>query len=172
MKSKILTAAALFSVPFLSISTVNAHEIREGVSGAFNLIVGQRAEPAHTGEPNQFDLFVRNLDGTPAAVTEIDLDVDVLFLEDDQYDAVILHRAPLGGELLRDREIPNRYGIHFMPTKAGAYGFEVNGTINGIQISEKFVCEDGSLSPNRETYIGCVRPIQEFPKKKALTDNQ
>lgn len=163
MNRKLLATTLLVSIPFFTLNS-NAHEPREGVSGTFNLTVGQRVEPAYSGEPNQFDLIVNNLDGTPANVTEITLSVDVLFLKEDAYDAKVLHRALLAGEIVRDRTTPNRFNIPYMPTKAGAYGFEINGTINGIQISEKYVCENGTLHPLGKSF-GCVTQIQMFPQK-------
>ncbi len=163
MNRKLLAATFLFSIPFLSTFS-SAHEPRQGVSGTFNLTVGQRVEPAYSGEPNQFDLIVNNLDGTPATVTEITLDVEVLFLKEDAYDAKVLHKALLTDEITPDKATPNRFNIPYMPTKPGAYGFEINGTINGVQISEKFVCENGTLNPLGKSF-GCVTQIQTFPQK-------
>lgn len=163
MCRKLLATTLLFSLPLLSLGAL-AHESREGVSGVFNIAVGQRVEPAYSNEPNQFDLIVNNLDGTPAQVTEISLAVEVLFLKDDAYDAKVLHRALLTSEIIRDRTTPNRFNIPYMPTKAGAYGFEINGTINGVAISEKFVCEGGTLNPLGKDF-SCVANIQTFPHK-------
>lgn len=161
MNRKLLALVFLFSFSF----HLSAHEPREGVSGVFNLAVGHRVEPAYADEPNQFDLIINNLDGTPADVTEINLNVNVLFLKDDLYDAKILHRALLGDEIIRDRATANRFNIPYMPTKPGAYGFEISGTINGVLISEKFVCENGTLNPLARSF-GCIIEIQTFPRSK------
>lgn len=163
MKHKLLFTTFLLSIPLLSLNS-QAHEPRIGVSGVFNLTVGQRVEPAYSNEVNQFDLIISNLDGTPANVTEINLGVSVLFLKTDSYDSAILHRALLTGEIVRDKVTPHRFNIPYIPTKPGAYGFEINGTINGVQISEKYVCEKGTLNPLGKSF-GCVTEIQSFPQK-------
>jgi hypothetical protein len=163
MKVKLLASAFLLSLPLISISSVNAHEPRLGVSGVFNLTVGQRVEPAYSDEPNQFDLIVNNLDGTAATVTDITLNVNVIFLKEDTFDAKVLHRALLTDKIVRDRTTPNRFNIPYMPSKPGAYGFEIEGTINGVQINEKFVCENGTQNPGKS--FGCVTQIQTFPQK-------
>ncbi len=155
-----LPAITIIGLGFFIITPLQAHETREGVSDTYNLTIGHRSEPVFAKEPAQFDLIIRDLDGNPYEPSEVDLLVKVLYLKDDAFDAKVWKARKLRGDLRRDRSSPNRFNIWYMPTRAGAYGFHIKGTIDGVAIKERFVCGDGSLTDGG---FGCVTNIQKFP---------
>ncbi|NOZ52614.1 MAG: hypothetical protein GXP08_05635 [Gammaproteobacteria bacterium] len=156
----LLSILTVVGLGFSTITPLYAHETREGVSDAYNLTVGHRSEPVFAREPAQFDLIIRDLDGNPYEPSEVDLSVKVLYLKEDAFDAKVLKAKKLRGDLQRDRSSPNRFNIWYMPTRAGAYGFRIKGTIDGVVIKERFVCGGGSLA---DSGFGCVTNIQKFP---------
>lgn len=166
MKIKTLTQAFAFSLITFSASTF-AHEPRPGVGGAYTITVGNRVEPAFSNEPNALDFIVSNLDGTAAEVTNIELNVTVLYLAEETFDAEVLYSAPLTGELSRDRTNTHRFNIPYMPTKVGTYGFQIKGIVDGVEINETFVCGEGTQNPEGSSF-GCVTEIQKFPKAKQI----
>lgn len=163
-KASLIMKTLVFGAGVFAVLPLQAHEPRENVSGVFTLVVGQRVEPAYAGEPNAFDLFVRNPDGSDTDVQEIELEVRALYLQEDQFDAPILASARLEGDLRRDRSTPNRFNINYLPSRTGAYGFHISGTINGVAVEERFVCRGGSQNPNGSSF-GCVDALQRFPGK-------
>ncbi len=158
-----LPAITVVGLGLFTITSLQAHETREGVSNTYNLTVGHRSEPVFAREPTRFDLIVRDLDGNPYEPSEIDLSVKVLYLKDDTFDAKVLKARELTGDLRRDRSTPNRFNIWYKPTRAGAYGFHIKGTIDGVAIRERFVCGDGALA---DSGFGCITNIQKFPGKR------
>jgi len=153
-------------IVFMLITPAQAHEPRDGVAdGAYNISVGNRVEPGYAGEPNAFDLIIRNTDDTAAEVAEINLDVIILFLKEDAIDAKVKRKRKMTGELRRDRAQPNRFNISYLPTKAGAYGYHVKGMVDGNMIDEVFVCGGGSQNPDGRAF-SCMTEIQSFPNGK------
>lgn len=145
--------------------SVSAHEPRDGVAGGvYNISVGNQVEPAIAREPNGFDLIIRNNDDTPATVQTIELEVEILFLSEDKADAKIKRHTQLSGELRRDRNSANRFSIQYMPTRAGAYGYHITGTIDGNTINELFICGGGTQNLAGRAF-GCVSEIQRFPHR-------
>jgi len=167
LKSKKNSVAMLFGLLVSAfITPVQAHEPRDGVAnGAYNISVGNRVEPAYAGEPNAFDLIIRNADDTAADVQEIEIDVVILFLKEDAIDAKVKRKAKLMDDLRRDRSQPNRFNISYLPTKAGAYGYHVKGMIDGNMLDEVFVCRGGSQNPEGRSF-SCINKIQKFPNGK------
>lgn len=157
-----LPAITIVGLGFFTMTSLHAHETREGVSNTYNLTVGHRSEPVFAREPTRFDFIVRDLEGNPYEPVEIDLSVKVLYLKEDAFDAKILKARELTGELRRDRTTPNRFNIWYKPTRAGAYGFYIKGTIDGVAFRERFVCGDGALA---DSGFGCITNIQKFPGK-------
>lgn len=150
---------------FLITSPTLAHEPREGVSGTYTIIVGNRVEPPYAGQKNSFDMFIRDSAGNPVEVNDIDLNVKILFLKNEEFDARILAKKILKGELKEDGDTPSRFNIDYLPTIPGTYGFMVSGTINNIYIEEKYVCGNGSLHPEGRSF-SCVTKLQEFPRNR------
>ena len=142
-----------------------AHEPREGVSGEFTLVVGNRVEPPYAGQMNRFDMFVRDLEGNPLKVEDIDITVKILYLKKEDFDAKVLAKTILKGELKEDRDTVGRFNIDYLPTIPGTYGFIVKGTINGVYTDEKYVCGEGSQHPEGRSFA-CMGRLQEFPRRK------
>ena len=140
------------------ISDTAAHEPRLVADGALNIAVGWRAEPAYDGVINAMDFIVSD----DIEVTDPDLHVKILYLEDDAPDARIIKARKLKGELIRDRSNPRRFNINLMPTKAGAYGFHIKGMVNGMLIDEVFICRGGSQNADGRSF-GCIEKLQRFP---------
>lgn len=169
-----------------------AHEHRSfaGPSGPghYILFVGFRNEPAFEDEGNAMDLFlIRDIDGdgkctqdTPEACLDwlpvskrdgdvVDVQAQVLYLTEEQFNAPIREQAPLKGELRQDFSDDTRYNISFKPNVGGAYGFILNGTIQkndgspALQLNNvKFVCGNGHQDP--DSRFSCVGDIlQPFP---------
>lgn len=165
-----------------------AHEQRNFLGGQYIMFVGFVNEPAFEDEANAFDLFLmRDIDGdgkctqdTPDACLDwqpvskrdgdlVDINVKVLYLNDDEFNAPIREQAMLKGELGQDFFDATRYNIHFKPNVGGAYGYILNGTFQkqgspAVQLNNvKFVCGNGSqnLPDSRFSCVGDI--LQPFP---------
>lgn len=137
---------------------VLAHEPRAVAGGALNVVVGWRSEPALVGQLNQFDFIVTD----DIEVDDPDLSVSILYLKEDTQDAKVLATAKLTGDLRRDGDNPNRFDIFVLPTKVGAYGFHIEGMINGVMINEVFICRGGTQNADGRSF-GCIEEVQKFP---------
>ena len=73
----------------------------------------------------------------------------------------MLARGDLGSDLNQDFVNASRYNIPFIPTKNGAYGFRLTGTIEGHAVDETFVCGAGSQSIDEA--FDCVTNAVTFP---------
>lgn len=154
----IATLLALMTLP------AAAHEARVVAGGEYEIEVGWRTEPAIEDVLNNVDFFVFREDGTPVSVRggdSLDVTFEVLYLRDDAFNAQVLARRSLGSDLNQDFVNAGRYNIPFIPTKDGAYGFRLTGTIEGHPINETFVCEGGSLSDDEA--FDCVDDAVTFP---------
>lgn len=141
-----------------------AHEPREVAGGLYEIEVGWRTEPTFEDVLNNIDFFVLRADGTPVSVRDgdsLDVTFEVLYLRSDAFNAQVLARRNLGNGLIQDFVNSSRYNVPFIPTKDGAYGFKLTGTIEGHPISEKFVCGGGSQSA--EEAFECVQDAVTFP---------
>ncbi|MGD8886089.1 MAG: hypothetical protein PVF34_10725 [Gammaproteobacteria bacterium] len=143
-----------------------AHEPRAVAGGGLNVAVGWRTEPAFANMVNAFDFIVTD----DIEVDDPGLTVTVLYLEEDAPDADIRKSSVLEGELARDRSNPNRFNIWFLPTKAGAYGFHIEGMVNGMMVDEVFICRGGSQNPDGRSF-GCIESPQKFPGGKKHRDH-
>lgn len=153
--------SAVLTTPY---QTAVAHEPRsDAADGALSLTVGWRTEPAFAKQANAMDIFVTdNVSGPVEDPSFIDIDVKILYLNEDVPDAKIIKSSVLTGDLRQDRSTPNRYNISILPTKPGAYGFHIMGMINGIEVDEVFICRGGSLNPDGRSF-GCIEKLQNFP---------
>ncbi len=196
MRKVMLIIGIVSATSGFSAATV-AHEGR--VFAPYVIFVGFRNEPASEDEANGLDYFVfydTDGDGQCADETcsdwipvdakqfsegvkdEVSAEVHALYLEDDAFDAKVLATAKLTGELGQDFEDPSRYNIFFKPNVDGAYGFQLDSTIQYkgsdpnfpdpgpvLHISGengKFVCEGGSQVEGE--LFSCVADIlQPFP---------
>jgi hypothetical protein len=115
-------------------SAANAHERR--TVGQFNFVVGFLNEPALVEEPNAVDLRVsRAGDATPVTGLEQTLRVEVT------------HEGETLEVQLRPRfNVPGAYDGRFYPTSTGVYSFRFFGTIEGVEIDERFTSSDTTFS--------------------------
>lgn len=150
-------ALSVFSLLFY-IAPTQAHEPRLVAGGALNVVAGWRTEPAFEKVINAFDFIVTD----PIDVTDIELEVTVLYLDEDAPDAKAIKTATVTDELRRDRSNPNRFNKYFLPTKAGAYGFHIMGMVNGNAIDEIFICRGGTQNADGRSF-GCIEKPQSFP---------
>lgn len=173
---------------------VFAHEGRVFAGGSYVIFVGFRNEPAFEDEGNALDFFVLyDTNGNGECDDDtcsdwlpvdkglgdgVNLRAEVLYLEEDAFNARVLDSARLRGAVEQDFEDPSRYNIFFKPNVDGAYGFRIEATIRyrgsdsrfpdpGPLLTiegrrGKFVCEGGSQDPDSE--FNCVANIlQPFP---------
>ena len=165
-----------------------AHEGRvfPGGSGKYLVFTGFRNEPAFEDEANALDFFVLfDIDGDGECTQPdcsdwvsvdvsqgdtVNIEVRVLYLEEDAFNANVITSTKLQGALEQDFSDPSRYNIYFKPNVDGAYGFRIKGDIQhqGAPLlhldgnAGKFVCEGGSQDP--EEAFNCVQDIlQPFP---------
>ena len=148
----------------LAAAPVAAHEPREVADGLYEIEVGWRTEPAIEDVLNNLDFFVVRADGTAVSVRDgdsLDVNFEVLYLADDDFSAPVLAHRDLGSDLNQDFVNASRYNIPFIPTKNGAYGFRLTGTIEGHAVDETFVCGAGSQSIDEA--FDCVTNAVTFP---------
>jgi hypothetical protein len=184
-----LAVAGTFAAPAF------AHETRVFGDGFYVVVVGWHEEPAFEDEGNGLDFFIsydtsgdgechehegeehegeeHEPDCIPVDVGAgdvVDLDVRVLYLRDDAFDAQVLASDPLEGDLVQAFGDPSRYTIFLKPNVEGAYGFRVSGTIHKVDQdepavvlqNEKFVCGGGTQG---DEAFDCVEDIlQPFPR--------
>ena len=156
------TLFSFFSVSMFSFmfyfAPVQAHEPRLIAGGALNVVVGWKTEPAFEKVINAFDFTVAD----PIDITDIELEVTALYLDDDASDAKVIKSTKLTDELRRDRSNPNHFNKYFLPSKAGAYGFHIMGMVNGIAVDEIFICGGGTQNADGRSF-GCIDKPQSFP---------
>ena len=85
-----------------------------------------------------------------------------MYLKEDAQDAKVLSSSLLTGALTQDRDNPNRFNIYVLPTKVGAYGFHIEGMLNGTMIDEVFICRGGTQNADNRSF-GCIEAVQNFP---------
>jgi hypothetical protein len=158
IKKLAVSCGLVLSAQLLFTNAVLAHEPRAAAGGAVNIAVGWRSEPALVDQLNQFDFIVTD----DIEVTDLDLSVTIMYLKEDAQDAKVLSSSVLTGALTPDRDNPNRFNIYVLPTKVGAYGFHIEGMLNGIMIDEVFICRGGTQNTDGRSF-GCIEEVQKFP---------
>jgi len=154
---------------FITLTSLDAsaHERREVVGGEYRLTVGWRVEPAFEDVSNAVDIFVVRLpSGEPVSVRDgddLDLNVSLLYLDDEEFGADILASRDMGNGISQDFSNPSRYNLAVTPTRDGAYGILVEGTIEGNVVSELYVCGNGSLSATSS--YDCIEDPEVFPDR-------
>jgi hypothetical protein len=179
--------AGLFAAP------AEAHETRTYEDGAYVIVLGFHEEPAFEDEGNGVDLFITFDPTGEGACHEheeegeeheheeclpvdagagdiVDLSIRVLYLRDDEIDAVVLKSEALEGDVVQDFFDPSKYTVYFKPNIQGAYGFEITGTIQKVDEEgpvleldeERWVCGNGAQGDGG---FDCVEDImQPFPR--------
>jgi hypothetical protein len=178
LAANLLTAASAYTVPAM------AHEGRS--FEPYLVFVGFRNEPAFEDGINAFDFFVNyDVDGDgmcdkpdrsdciPVDVSKGDTvtgTVHALYLQEQAFNAPVLTDHKLKGKLKQDFSDPSRYNIYFEPNVNGAYGFQLDLTIQkqGKPLAHitgdagKFVCGKGTQNASGDAFK-CVKDIEPFP---------
>lgn len=165
-KYVVLGAGLLIGLPLMTAGKALAHEPRAIAGGGLNVAVGWRTEPAFSRSINAFDFIVSD----PVDVDDPQLTINALYLDQDAPDAQVIKSTVLAGALRRDRTNPNRFNIYFMPSRSGAYGFHIEGMVNGMMVDEVFICGGGTQSPDGR-FFGCIEDPQRFPAGRASPDS-
>ncbi len=163
----ILIASMAFAAMHTSIA--RAHEHRD--VGDYSLVVGFLNEPALVGEPNGLFLSVskhaegtgpsngaEHADegehseegGTPVEGLEETLQAEVII--GGGAETMPLELEPLFGQ-------PGAYVAHFIPTRVGDYSFRIFGSIEGMDVDERF-----DSGPETFSSVNDVADLQ-FPDK-------
>jgi hypothetical protein len=116
-------AAAALIVPS---GAAHAHEVRE--VGDLTFVVGWSNEPAFAGFGNEVQVIVTETRGE-RPVEDGELEAEVVFGESGETTTVTLDPA---------FDTPNEYLGYIIPTRPGAYTFNVTGTVGGETIEETF----------------------------------
>ena len=106
--------------------TAHAHEVRE--VGDLTFVVGWSGEPAYAGFGNEVQVIVTETRGE-RPVEDGELEAEVVFGESGETTTVTLDPA---------FDTPNEYLGYIIPTRPGAYTFNVTGTVGGETIEETF----------------------------------
>lgn len=130
-------AAVAAILSFALVAPTSAHERR--AVGPYQFVVGFSAEPAYLEQPNGASLAVTR-DGQPVEGAEKTLKVEVTQGADRRE-----------FELKRVFGKPGSYVADFIPTKAGAYTFRYFGTIDGVNVNEKFDSGPGRFNDVENT---------------------
>jgi len=132
---RLLAAACtifLFAAPFMP-GSASAHETRK--AGKYTLVVGFLVEPAVEGVKNGVDFRVTNADtNQPVEGVEKTLKVEVAFKTTT---AVMPLRT-----IFRE---PGHYTADLIPTAPGQYAFRFTGSIEGLQVDERFQSGPGTF---------------------------
>lgn len=177
----------LIGILSLTSMAVHAHEMRyPNHEHLFMLHVGFKNEPAFSSEINGIDLNVSFHDDAnnpehtvPVNMRDVSGDgvtlnsAELLYLSQDAADAKVQHRTTLDASALSQvYGTDNKYVLYFRPSKAGAYGFHLVGTLShqGItrNFDETFICGNGSQDRDASTgaiksKFGCVSDAVSFP---------
>lgn len=128
-------AAVLSAIAFLLVpALIYAHEHRH--VGDYELIVGWLDEPAYVNQPNSVSFGVMNTKtNQPVEGLEQSVKVELSYGGQTQ----TLDLRPRFGE-------PGSYVADVMPTQTGDYVMTFTGTIEAIQLNERFDSADGEFS--------------------------
>ena len=114
---------------FGSATRLSAHERRQ--VGEYSFLVGWMVEPAYEGHMNGVDFRVNVGDGSGDPVTGLQDSIQVELTFDADGTEQTLGLRGLHGQ-------PGRYTTNVIPTASGAYAFRFFGSIDGMQIDERF----------------------------------
>ena len=155
-------------VLLLPATQLSASEFRTTDDNKFNLYVSWLTHPVFEDEINGITFHMNQFDEfgyqQPVGVLwgdTININVTAIFYESDMPGAEVIASTLL----TVDPDSPAAaMNYSFEPTRYGAYGFHIQGEINGDPLDELFVCGAGSQAPTGS--IPCVkkRPLK-FPGK-------
>lgn len=135
----IRTLLAAIAVLLLLPTATHAAPIARTVGDRFEITVQYMYEPAILGDTNGIRLQVTE-NGEPVSGATSELTVQAEFME-----AV---------RVLNMYEDPNQPGVYtgvFIPMQEGEYSFGITGTIDGVEVNERFTVADGLVSVTPRT---------------------
>lgn len=162
MKMKLLSnILGIITIGLFAASPVVAHEHRHIEGTGCDAEVGWETEPTFEDVENY---MILSLEDCEAAAEDIQITVKVLRLTTDDYNAPVKPPVSHNQKVLGTLDTIDNFGkIQITPSKAGAYGFILTGTINGVAVDEKFVCGGGSQDTEHGTEFDCVVKPTVFP---------
>lgn len=150
-----IAVAAALAVLAASAGAVLAHEVRE--VGDYTIVIGLIDEPVFVGQKSGLEILITTGDEQPVEGLEETLAAEAIQGEDRRQ----LTLGPRFGE-------PGWYQAFFIPTRAGAYTFNITGSIEGQEIDETFTSSPGGFSEVEEV-SSAQFPVQ-LPAAAELAD--
>lgn len=145
--------AALLVVTFTS-GVASAHEKRH--IGPYTFVVGFLNEPAYAQQENSLDLTICNGKDCNYTVQDGLRVVSNPVMNADQTlkaEVIMGNATPLALPLEPRYANPGKYTSYFVPSKIGSYTFHFFGTLQGMQINEKFTSSPNTFSDVNEMHV-------------------
>lgn len=165
LKRKLVLGGIALLVAFFAVTVISgvasAHEKRH--VGPYTFVVGFLNEPAYANQENSLDLTICNGNDCNYTVQQGQRVVSNPVMNADQTlkaEVIMGSAAPLALPLEPRYANPGKYSSYFVPSKTGTYTFHIFGTLQGMQINEKFTSSPNTFSDVGEVHIYPVVPTQ------------
>ena len=149
---RLFAALSAIGMALAFTSSALAHEERQ--VGEYTMVVGFIGEPVFVGNRSGLELLVTRGD-TPVDGLEETLQAEVTYGDDTRE----LPLSPRFGEA-------GAYQSYFIPTAAGPYTFHIFGTIDGMEVDERFTSSEDGFNEVQEVTAGQF-PVR-FPTQAEL----
>ena len=149
----VVLCAVLLTVIITS-GVASAHEKRH--VGSYTFVVGFLNEPAYANQENSLDLTICNGKDCNYTVQQGLRVVSNPVMNADQTlkaEIVMGSAAPLALPMEPRYANPGKYTSYFVPSKTGSYTFHLFGTLQGMQIDEKFTSSPNTFSDVSEVHV-------------------
>ncbi|MBO0782844.1 MAG: hypothetical protein J2P37_28855, partial [Ktedonobacteraceae bacterium] len=149
-----ITLLAAFLIVITTSGVASAHEKRH--IGPYTLVVGFLNEPAYANQQNSLDLTICNGNDCNYTVQQGLRVVSNPVMNADQTlkaEVIMGSAAPLALPLEPRFANPGKYTSYFIPSKTGAYTFHLFGTLQGMQINEKFTSGPNTFGEVDEVHV-------------------
>lgn len=120
-------------------TTADAAPVPRTVGDRFDITVQYMQEPAILGDTNGVRLTITE-NGEPVSGATAELTVQVEFMEAVR----VLNMYEVSGQ-------PGVYTGVFIPMQVGEYTFAITGTIDGVEVNERFTVGDGLVNVTPRT---------------------
>ncbi|MBV8821644.1 MAG: hypothetical protein JO125_07225 [Chloroflexi bacterium] len=145
--------AAVLSMTVTSVAAF-AHEVRP--VGPYTFVVGFLNEPAYAQLQNSLDLTICTGDKCNYTVQDgLRVVANPVNNADQTLKAEVImgSAAPLALPLEPRYANPGKYASYFIPSKVGTYIFHIFGTLNGMNIDEKFTSSPKTFSDVNQIHV-------------------
>lgn len=136
-RSLLLVVLAFLLTPL--IITTEAASITRTIGDRFEITVGYLHEPAILGDTNAMRIAITE-NGEPVAGIATDLHGQIEFSE-----------AVRALSIVESSTEPGVYTATFIPMMDGSYAFTLTGTIDGVEINERYTVDDGLVNVQPRT---------------------